>query len=115
MSDHTGHNPPPTIAPPVSIPEADTSPLLVRPGWQCPRCGSPDLASAYLVESGDQFKWHNLKLAPRALKLQKIRRMLRPYQQLVSISGQVCRNCGYLMLEVDPDEFAAAEDKYGRR
>lgn len=115
MPDRPDYTPPPTVAPPVSIPEADTSPLLIQPGWHCPRCGSPDLASAYLVESGDQYKWNNLKLAPRALKLSKIRRMLRPYRQLVSVGAQVCRNCGYIHLEVDPDEFAEAERKYGRR
>lgn len=115
MTDHRDHNPPPTVAPPASIPEADTSPMLIQPGWQCPRCGSPDLASAYLVESGDEFKWHNLQIAPRALKLKKIRRMLRPFQRLVNVSAQVCRNCGYLMPEVDPDEFAEAERRYGQR
>jgi hypothetical protein len=115
MADHYNGNPPSTVAPPVSIPEADTSPLLTQPGWQCPRCGSPDMASAYLVESGDNFKWQNLKLAPRALKLPKIRRMLRPNQQLVGVSAQVCRKCGLVMPEVDPDEFAEAERKYGRR
>jgi len=27
----------------------------------------------------------------------------------------VCRHCGAVVLEVDPDEFAEAERKYGRR
>jgi len=115
MSQYDDQLPPPPVAPPASIPEADRSPLFAQTGWQCPRCGSPDLASAYLVDSGDNYKWHNLKLAPRALKLRKIRRMLRPFRNLVNVSAQVCRNCGYVTLEVDPDEFAEAERKYGRR
>lgn len=115
MTDQPEWTPPPTVAPPVSIPEGDISPLLRRPGWQCPRCGSPDLASAYLVESGDDYKWQNLRLAPRALKLPRIRRMLRPLRNLVSISAQVCRHCGLVIPEVDPQEFAEAERKYGRR
>jgi len=27
----------------------------------------------------------------------------------------VCRNCGLVMLEVNPEEFAEAEERFGRR
>lgn len=102
---------PPTVAPPVSIPEAGSTARLFQ--WQCARCGSTDLASAYLVDYSDKFR--HLQLAPKALKLNRIGRMMRPFLRLVKVNAQVCRDCGAVMLEVDPDEFAEAERKYGRR
>lgn len=103
---------PSTVAPPGSLPEGRA--LSGRRGWECPRCGSSDLASAYLIDySYDKFR--GLRLAPKALKLRKIARMLRPFRQLVPVTGQVCRDCGAIQLEVDPEEFAEAERKYGRR
>jgi uncharacterized protein (DUF983 family) len=107
MTAHT----PPMVAPPVSIPEGGTTARLFQ--WQCPRCGSTDLASAYLIDYSDKFR--HLQLAPKALKLGKIGRLLRPFRQLVKVNAQVCRDCGAVTLEVDPDEFTEAERKYGRR
>jgi hypothetical protein len=108
MSENT----PSTVAPPLSIPEAGTTSLHQYRG-QCPRCGSTDLASAYLIDYSDKFR--QLQLVPRALKLGRISRMLRPFSRLVNVGAQVCRHCGAVTLEVDPDEFAEAERKYGRR
>ena len=48
MSENT----PSTVAPPLSIPEAGTS--LRGHHWQCPRCGSTALASAYLIDYSDK-------------------------------------------------------------
>ena len=104
---------PSTLAPPVSIPEADRSPLLASSQWRCPRCGSTDLASAYLVDYGDRFR--QLRLAPKALKLGRIGRLLRPFQRLVRVGARVCRECGAVTMEVDPEEFNEAEERYGRR
>ena len=104
---------PPTIAPPVSIPEDGLDAARRGDQWRCPRCGSTDLASAYLVDYSDKFR--QLQLAPRALKLAKISRLLRPFKRLVNVSARVCRSCGMVMLEVDPEAFADAEQKYGRR
>jgi hypothetical protein len=98
-----------TVAPPSTIPED----RIFARGWQCPRCGSSNLASAYLIDYSDKFR--GLRLAPKALKIGKIARMLRPFKQLVPVSAQVCRECGAIQLEVDPDDFAEAEHKYGRR
>jgi hypothetical protein len=104
---------PSTVAPPMSIPEAGaTRPTALTP-WHCQRCGSTDLASAYLVDYSDKFR--QLQLAPRSLKLSKISRLLRPFRRLVNVSAQVCRHCGAITLEVNPDEFADVERKYGRR
>jgi RNA polymerase subunit RPABC4/transcription elongation factor Spt4 len=109
MTDHT----PVTVAPPASIPEAGTTARMAARQWHCPRCSSTDLASAYLIDYSDKFR--HLQLAPKALKLGKIGRMLRPFRRLVKVNAQVCRECGAVTLEVDPHEFAEAEQKYGRR
>jgi hypothetical protein len=112
MSDPS-HSTPPTVAPPVSIPEAGSTPGGVLMQWQCVRCGSVDLASAYLVDYSDKFR--QLQLAPKALKLAKISRLLRPFHRMVKVNALVCRQCGAVMLEVDPEDFAEAEQRYGRR
>ncbi len=109
MADQT----PSTVAPPLSIPEAGSATRPVAIQWHCPRCGSIDLASGYLVDYSDKFR--HLQLAPKNLKLSKIGRMLRPFRRLVKVNAQICRDCGAVTLEVDPDEFAEAEHKYGRR
>lgn len=109
MAEHT----PFPVAPPVSIPEAGSTARMAAFQWQCPRCGSTDLASAYLIDFSDKFR--HLQLAPKALKLSRIGRMLRPFRRLVKVNAQICRDCGAVTLEVDPDEFAEAEQKYGRR
>jgi hypothetical protein len=105
--------PPRTVAPPISIPEAGPTTLAASRQWQCPRCGSPDLAAAYLVDYGDRFR--QLHLAPKALKIPKIARMLRPFLNMVKVNALVCRDCGAIQLEVNPDDFAEAERKFGRR
>ncbi len=112
MPDQPG-TPPPTIAPPLSIPEDDAVAPFRSDQWRCPRCGSTDLASAYLIDYSDKFR--QLQLAPRALKLSKISRLLRPFKHMINVSARVCRECGMIMLEVDPEAFAAAERKHGRR
>ncbi len=112
MPDQPGFRPP-TVVPPPSVPEAGPYAPGSYRHWQCPRCGSPDLASAYLIDYSDKFR--QLQLAPRALKLRKITRLLRPFRRMVNVSAQVCRNCGLVMLEVNPEEFAEAEERFGRR
>ncbi|MBN1964120.1 MAG: hypothetical protein JW910_05705 [Anaerolineae bacterium] len=106
-------SPPATVAPPVSIPEAEEASRPLALQWRCPRCGATDLASAYLIDYSDKFR--QLQLAPKALKLNKIGRLLRPFRRLVGVRAQVCRHCGAVTLEVDPEEFREAEHKFGRR
>lgn len=113
MSEQPRSTPPPTVAPPMTIPEAGTTTLQASIQWRCPRCGSADLASAYLIDYSDKFR--QLQLAPRALKLGRISRLLRPFRHLLKVNAQVCRNCGAVTLDVNPDEFAEIENRYGRR
>jgi hypothetical protein len=104
-------NAPRAVAPPVSIPEAGI--VTGRRQWQCSRCGSTNLGSAYMIDYSDKFR--HLQLAPKALKLGRIGRMLRPFLRLVKVNAQVCRDCGAVTLEVSPDDFEEVERKYGRR
>lgn len=104
---------PSTIAPPLSIPEGSTTPVGTTLQWRCSRCGSTDLASAYMIDYSDKFR--QLHLAPKALKLGKIARMWRPFRNMVKVNAQVCRKCGAVTLEVDPEDFGEAERRYGRR
>ena len=104
---------PRTIAPPVSIPEAGGTAISPVIQWRCERCNSEDLGSAYLIDYSDKFR--QLQLAPRGLKLPKIARFWRPFRQLIRVNAQVCRNCGAVMLEVDPEEFVESERRFGRR
>jgi len=112
MSEHIPSKAPP-IAPPVSIPEAGTVAIAPTIQWRCVRCGSVDLGAAYLIDYSDKFR--QLQLAPKALKLSKIGRFLRPFRRLVKVNAQVCRNCGAVLLEVDPEDFQEAERRFGRR
>jgi ribosomal protein S27AE len=112
MSERLGSKPP-TIAPPLSIPEGATTPTGTTLQWHCSRCGSTDLASGYMIDYSDKFR--QLQLAPKALKLKKLTGMLRPFHNLVKVNAQVCRRCGAVTLEVNPEDFAEAERRYGRR
>lgn len=105
---------PPTVAPPPSLPEETQSsgPVGVRRRWECPRCGSDDLASAYLLDYGDGFQ--NVYLAPRRLKIKRLRNFLRPFKHLTKVDADVCRTCGMVILEVNTEEFEEAEERFGR-
>jgi RNA polymerase subunit RPABC4/transcription elongation factor Spt4 len=80
---------------------------------QCPRCGSTDIGAGYLIDYSDKFR--QLELAPRSLKLSRIGRLLRPFRRLIPVNARICRECGAVTLEVDPNDFADAEQRYGRR
>ncbi len=104
---------PPTVAPPATLPEGEIVSERKIMQWQCPRCGSTDIGTGYLIDYSDKFR--QLQLAPKALKLTRIARLLRPFRRLVPVSARICRECGAVTLEVDPDDFAEAERRYGRR
>lgn len=101
------------LSPPPSLPEGHTGPMMSAVArWVCPRCGSDDLGAAYLVDYGERFQ--HVYLAPRRLKFKKLRNMLRPFRNLTKVDADVCRNCGMVILEVSTEDFADAEDRYGR-
>lgn len=103
--------PSPPVAPPPVLPESQTTSVSTH--WGCPRCGSDNLTSGYLVDYGEKFQ--NVYLAPRRLKLKKLRTMLRPFRHLVKVDADVCRNCGMVILEVNTDDFEEAEERFSKR
>ncbi len=102
----------PPLPPPPSLPEESPGATRVSRRWVCPRCGSDDLAAAYLVDYGEKFQ--HVYLAPRRLKIKKLRNILRPFRSLTKVDADVCRECGMVILEVNTNEFAEAEERFGR-
>lgn len=103
---------PPPVNQPPSLPESDSGPISPVARWVCPRCGSNDLGAAYLIDYSDKFD--HIYLAPRRLKLKKLRNFLRPFKHLTKVDADVCRNCGMVILEVNTEDFQEAEDKFGK-
>lgn len=103
----------PPLPPPPSLPEESphTTANVAR-RWVCPRCGSDDLAAGYLVDYGEKFQ--HVYLAPRRLKIKKLRNIMRPFRNLTKVDADVCRNCGMVILEVNTDEFGEAEERFGK-
>ena len=104
---------PTTVVPPTRLPEGSLGPISPRAQWACPRCGSTDLASTYLVDYSGHFG--RIYLAPKALSLRKIGRLWRPFKALTVVNSDTCRNCGMVILEVDTDDLEDAEHRFGRR
>lgn len=102
----------PPVSPPAVIPEGG-GPINPRAQWACPRCGSTDLASTYLVDYSTKFD--NVYLAPKGLTLRKLASLLRPFKALTRVDADTCRNCGMVILEVNTDALADAEHRFGRR
>ncbi|NJL95910.1 MAG: hypothetical protein HC915_20360 [Anaerolineae bacterium] len=79
----------------------------------CPRCGSTDLASTYLVDYSEQFS--NIYLAPKSLTLRRLNRLLRPFKALTKVYADTCRNCGMVILGVNTEDLEEAERRFGKR
>ncbi len=109
-----GNRIPLTVAPPPSLPEETQSSghIGIHRRWECPRCGSDDLASAYLLDHSDSGFQH-VYLAPRRLKIKRLRNFFRPFKHLTKVDADVCRNCGMVILEVNTEEFEEAEERFG--
>jgi uncharacterized protein (DUF983 family) len=103
----------PPVTPPASVPEG-RGPISPRAQWGCPRCGSTDLASTYLVDYSESFG--NIYLAPKGLTLRKLNGWFsRPFRTLTKVYADTCRNCGMVILEVNTEDLAVAEKRFGRR
>lgn len=105
----------PVITPPSSLPEEQAT---TKPQAQaylrdtCPRCNSTDLAAGYLVDFGDKFNY--VYLAPRRLSLSRLRNLFRPYRNLTKVDANICRDCGMVILQINIQEFAETEERFGR-
>src|ERR1041385_6470199 len=87
-----------------SGPHADLSGEFV-----CLRCGSRDMAVGYIIDYGDKFQ--QIHFAPIRITLRWLNsiRALHPWRSLAKINAEACRNCGTVMLVIDPEELRRAE------
>ena len=75
----------------------------------CVRCGSTNLARGYVVDYGDRFE--QVHFAPKRITLKWLNSLLnlRPWKRLIKLDAVACRDCGAVLLEIDPAELRRAE------
>ncbi len=75
----------------------------------CVRCGSNNLASGYVIDYGDKFE--QIRFAPKRISLRWLNSILalRPWRSLAKLNAVACRDCGAVLLVVDPEELRHAE------
>lgn len=113
MSD-TPQTPPAPEAMPEFTPPAQTQPApaaaptpKTTPPGTCPRCGSTDLGKGSIISYGTKFR--PVYLRPSKLSFFRLHNMLRAFRGVTEVEAQVCRRCGYLMLQVDTEKLAEIE------
>ncbi len=77
---------------------------------RCSRCGSTDLGRGYIL--GDRPKFRPAHFATKGLPPARVRRLLRVERFTLEIACAVCRSCGHLILEIDPEKLKAIEKQY---
>ena len=77
--------------------------------FACVRCGSQNLARGYIVDYGDKFE--QIRFAPKRITLRWLNSIfaLRPWRSLAKLNAEACRDCGAVLLTVEPDELRRAE------
>jgi uncharacterized protein with von Willebrand factor type A (vWA) domain len=75
----------------------------------CVRCGSTNLAHGYIVDYGEKFE--QIRFAPKRITLRWLNSILalRPWRSLAKVNAEACRDCGAVLLVVEPDELRRAE------
>ncbi|MBX3061912.1 MAG: hypothetical protein KF726_02995 [Anaerolineae bacterium] len=106
-SEATALIPPPDFAPEESMPHVEHT--YSKRDFACVRCGSRNLAPGYVVDYGDKF--NQVHFAPKRITLGWLNslRSLRPWRRLAKLDAVACRDCGAVLLEVDPAELRRAE------
>jgi ribosomal protein L40E len=77
----------------------------------CVRCGSTNLAPGYIVDYGEKFE--QIRFAPKRITLRWLNSILalRPWRSLAKVNAEACRDCGAVLLVVEPDELRRAEHR----
>lgn len=77
--------------------------------FACVRCGSRNLAKGMIVDYGDRFE--QVRFAPKRLTLAWLNSLfnLRPWRSLARLDAVACRDCGAVLLTVDPEVLRHAE------
>ena len=99
--------PVPDYAPEEAMPHVEHTYQASR--FVCVRCGSTNLARGYVVDYGDRFE--QVHFAPKNIPLKWLNslRNLRPWKRLIKLDAVACRDCGAVLLEIDPSELRRAE------
>lgn len=108
----------PEIREPESFPEIENLPAPPAPTVEfqyrpeqfvCVRCGSRNLTRGMIVDYGEKFE--QVRFAPRRLSLAWLNSLfnLRPWRALARLDAVACRDCGAVLLTVDPAELRRAE------
>ncbi len=77
--------------------------------FACVRCGSKNLAQGYLIDYGDKFE--QIRFAPKRVSLKWLNSILalRPWRSLAKCNAVACRDCGAVLITVEPEELRRAE------
>ncbi len=78
---------------------------------KCARCGSTDLGSGSLLTYGDRFRPAYYR--PSRLSIRRLHSLLRPFRAVTEVQAQVCRECGLLTLQVNPEKLKQVEQQSG--
>jgi len=76
----------------------------------CVRCGSNNIAQGSLVDfTGSTFE--QVKFAPKRITLRFLNslRAIFPNRSLLGVKAEACRDCGAVLITVDPDELRRVE------
>lgn len=98
-----------TFGPPEPVPAPHVQHSFIASRFTCVRCGSMNLARGMIVDYGDRFE--QVRFAPRRIKLSWLNSLfnLRPWRNLLKLEAVACRDCGAVLMTVDPDELRRAE------
>lgn len=77
----------------------------------CARCGSTNLGSGALLTYGDRFRPAYYR--PSRLSIRRLHNLLRPFRAVVEVQAKVCRECGLLALQVNPQKLKQIEKQSG--
>ena len=106
------------VAPVVSAPAPIIDPHTVYDGSRyqpehsvCVRCGSSNLARGYVVDYSDKFG--QINFAPKRVTLARLNSLLtlRPFLRLAKLDALACRDCGAVLLVIDPAELRRVEHR----
>ncbi|GAB4547829.1 MAG: hypothetical protein OHK0023_09750 [Anaerolineae bacterium] len=114
--------------PPATTPQQVSAPAMIAPSapapavvphvehsyqpekFVCVRCGSANLTRGMIVDySGTQFEQVNFVLRRVPLNWLNSVFNFRPRRQLLKLDAVACRDCGAVLLTIDPDALRRAE------
>ncbi len=104
----------PPAPPPESAPAPAVNPHIAHfyqpERFACVRCGSTNLARGVIVDYGGE-KFEQVRFAPRRISLNWLNSLLnlRPWRALLKLEAVACRDCGAVVLVVDPEALRRAE------